>query len=390
MSDVGSRTRQFLTALTPLGRGVLLVALLSVVVAGELSWREFQQLGIVGLALVALALIWVMLPGSAETTLVVEPRRLTEGGLDAGGVLTVGTASVPLMAPRVEIPVGRHSLVVQLPFVAPFNKRTEEITLPSLRRGVYQVGPVRHTKRDPLGIASRDIVEGEATEVLVAPQIVHLSMFAGGMVSDLDGSTSQELSMSDLAFHALREYVPGDDLRHVHWRSSAKANTLLVRQYHETRRGHITVLIDSEPSSYRDAEDFELAVSAGTSLVVRAARDDVDTYFLCGAHQASGRNVIGVLDASCRFELDGYDFHTAISEAVGQVSATGLVILVTGSLRGTPELYGAARRFSKSTQAWVLRTGAELTPQRVERGSMTEISVPDRSHLPALITGAMR
>ena len=42
---------------------------------------------------------------------------------------------------------------------------------------------------------------------------------------DLEGVPSDQLSMSDLAFHALREYVPGDDLRHVHWRSSAKADS---------------------------------------------------------------------------------------------------------------------------------------------------------------------
>ncbi len=84
----------------------------------------------------------------------------------------------------------------------------------------------------------------------VAPRVTDLSVFAGGLTHDLDGATSQQLSMSDLAFHALREYVPGDDLRHVHWRSSAKAGELLVRQYHETHRGHVTVLVDGARASY--------------------------------------------------------------------------------------------------------------------------------------------
>ena len=100
-----------------------------------------------------------------------------------------------------------------------------------------------------------------------------LSVFAGGLTNDLDGATSQQLSMSDLAFHALREYVPGDDLRHVHWRSSAKAGELLVRQYHETRRGHVTVLVDGARSSYPRLRDFELAVSVATSIAAaRRAR----------------------------------------------------------------------------------------------------------------------
>ena len=90
--------------------------------------------------------------------------------------------------------------------------------------------------------------------------------------------------MSDLAFHALREYVPGDDLRHVHWRSSAKAGELLVRQYHETRRGHVTILVDDRRVSYRRLRDFELAVSVATSIALRAVRDDFDTYLRCGPH----------------------------------------------------------------------------------------------------------
>ena len=57
--------------------------------------------------------------------------------------------------------------------------------------------------------------------------------------------------MSDLAFHALREYQPGDDRRYIHWRSSAKAGRLLVRQFLDTRRSHVTVIVDPDPEQYR-------------------------------------------------------------------------------------------------------------------------------------------
>ena len=67
-----------------------------------------------------------------------------------------------------------------------------------------------------------------------------------GVIRDQEGTPSDEISMSDLAFHALREYVPGDELRHVHWRSSAKANKLQIRQYHDTRRSHLTVVLDDD------------------------------------------------------------------------------------------------------------------------------------------------
>ena len=60
------------------------------------------------------------------------------------------------------------------------------------------------------------------TEILVRPPMVPLDSLGAGLLRDLEGVTTDAVSASDLAFHALREYVPGDDLRHIHWRSSAK------------------------------------------------------------------------------------------------------------------------------------------------------------------------
>ena len=111
--------------------------------------------------------------------------------------------------------------------------------------------------------------------------------------------------MSDLAFHALREYVPGDDLRHVHWRSSARAGQLLVRQYHDSRRTtrraarrHPT----PRPTPRRD--DFELALSIAASVTTRAAHDGYDLTLLCGEQTVGSGDPSYVLDAFCRAELD--------------------------------------------------------------------------------------
>ena len=142
-------------------------------------------------------------------------------------------------------------------------------------------------------------------ELLVAPRVTDLSVFAGGLTNDLDGATSQQLSMSDLAFHALREYVPGDDLRHVHWRSSAKAGELLVRQYHETRRGHVTVLVDPArlvlpagcaTSSWRSRwrPRSPCAPCATTSTPTCAA----------GARRPAAAAPVAMTDAACRFTAE--------------------------------------------------------------------------------------
>ena len=197
---------------------------------------------------------------------------------------------MPMLFPRIVVPVGPRTVQLRLPFLAPFARHSEDIVLPALSRGVHAVGPVTYEKTDVVGLVSRRFELGTSRELFISPRVVELSVFAGGLTNDLDGATSQQLSMSDLAFHALREYVPGDDLRHVHWRSSAKAGELLVRQYHETRRGHVTVLLDHATSSYPRLRDFELAVSVATSIALRGLRDEFDTYLRYGCVRGPGRS----------------------------------------------------------------------------------------------------
>ena len=142
-----------------------------------------------------------------------------------------------------------------------------------------------------------------------------------GVIRDQEGIPSDEISMSDLAFHALREYVPGDELRHVHWRSSAKANKLQIRQYHDTRRSHLTVVVDDDSGSYGDPEDFETAVSVAASVAARADRDGLDLSMLCGEHAVTGRGLDAVLDACCRIELGSSD--PAQSVRAGDAAGSG-------------------------------------------------------------------
>jgi hypothetical protein len=289
------------------------------------------------------------------------------------------------------VPVGWRSVQLRLPFLAPFSRHSEVVALPPMPRGVHAVGPVTYEKTDIVGLVSRRFELGASRELLVSPQVAELSVFAGGLTNDLDGATSQQLSMSDLAFHALREYVPGDDLRHVHWRSSAKAGELLVRQYHETRRGQVTVLLDDVKSSYPRLRDFELAVSVATSIALRGVRDDFDTYLRCGTVLAHSRRDVAMTDAACQFALapdDDYLLHaTAAAESL---SGTGLVVQVTGAARDLVDLDTAASQFGRGVDWIVVRADSEAPATVHDRGMLREISVPDLTRLQELLARGRR
>ena len=393
----GRRIRRLLPAvfgplrmLTPLGVSVLLLGIAATVLAVLLNWQEFTQLGVVALGLLVLGFVWQVLPGTPVAELVLRPSRLVEGAAAPIATLEVHAGAAPMLFPKVTLPVGARSVSLRLPFLAPFARHRETVQLPAMPRGVHAVGPVTYEKTDPVGLVTRRFQTGAALELLVAPRVTDLSVFAGGLTNDLDGATSQQLSMSDLAFHALREYVPGDDLRHVHWRSSAKAGQLLVRQYHDTRRGHVTVLVDGARSSYPRPRDFELAVSVATSIALRAVRDDFDTYLRCGGHVARGRSAVAMTDVSCRFVPGDDDYLAQAADAADGVTGTGLVVQVTGAARDLVQLDAAAHRFDRSADWIVVRADSESEPRLRDSGPLREISVPDLAWLQELLARGMR
>jgi uncharacterized protein (DUF58 family) len=380
-----------LRLMTPLGRGVLATGAVAGVLAVRLSWQEFTVLAVVAFGLLLVALLWQMLPGALSVDLVLRQHRTSVGAPASVAVLVVEAGAVPMMFPRIVVPVGVRRVEVRLPFLGPFSRHEEVVELPEMPRGAHAVGPVAYERTDPVGLISRRHEVGEALELLVAPQVTEVAVFAGGLANDLDAATSQQLSMSDLAFHALREYVPGDDLRHVHWRSSAKAGQLLVRQFHETRRGHVTVLLDGSMSSYPRLRDFELATSVATSIALRAVRDDFDTYLRCGAHVARSRNAVAMTDAACRFTLeDGDEYLVEAAEAARSVAGTGLVVQVTGGARALVDLDKAAAPFGRGAGWIVVRADSEGETAVRDSGALRELSVPDLERLQDLMSRGMR
>lgn len=319
-----------LGSVTTVGRSVVVITLLAWAVHHWLGWLEFGVVAAVGACLLATALVLVLLPQPAHGRLRIDPNRVTAGE-PAAAEVSVRARWLPLVSPTVRLDVAGGTRSMRLPLVPPRAERAETIEVPPLPRGVHPVGPMIHVRTDPLGLVRRRSRWAGVEELLVRPRLTVLRTLDPGLISDLDGVPSDHPASSDLAFHALREYVPGDDLRHVHWRSSAKADTLLVRQYVETRRNEATVLLDDNLSAYADGAEFEVAVSAAASLAVRAMRDDFDVTLICGDVHASSRSVDVLLDATCRITQGKADLRENARRAAMAGGASSLVVLVTGS-----------------------------------------------------------
>lgn len=356
-----------LGSVTAVGRSVVVITVLAWAVHHWLGWLEFGVVAAVGACLLGAALVLVLLPQPAQGRLRVDPNRVTAGE-PAAAEVSVRARWVPLVSPTVRLDVAGDTRSMRLPLVPPGAERAETIEVPPLPRGVHRVGPLIHVRTDALGLLRRRSRWAGVEELLVRPRLTLLRTLDPGLISDLDGVPSDHPASSDLAFHALREYVPGDDLRHVHWRSSAKADTLLVRQYVETRRNEATVLLDGDPAAYADGAEFEVAVSAAASLAVRAMRDDFEVTLVCGDVHTSSRSVDVLLDATCRIVQAGADLRETARRASSAGTGSSLVVLVTGSGCDPAVLRTAGAEFPSDALRVLVRVDLS------ERSTITTVS----------------
>lgn len=148
-----------------------------------------------------------------------------------------------------------------------------DISVPTRRRGPVTLGPWVLERVDPWGLMRRRVGALEGVALLIVPRVRPISLAAlPSTLTDFSGSAE----MGTTTFATLREYVIGDELRHVHWRSSAKTGKLMMRQYVDITRPRITLVLVAEDRAYTSADEFEEAVDFIASLAAVASSSGLD------------------------------------------------------------------------------------------------------------------
>lgn len=251
---------------------LVLVAAAATVAAGRVfGLPELYLLGSTGVLLTLLAVVQVRRPPpDLDVERIIHPRRVHLGGSSRVElrITNRGGRRAPVLTLHDPV-AGTIGATVSLAPLAAGEQQAASYRLPTERRGLVEVGPLEAQRTDAFGLAQRrHPVAGDAA-LTVLPAIEALGGLAsgGGLDDPLAGIAHPVLGSSgDEDFATLRPYVVGDDLRRVHWSSSARAGDLLVRQDDPPWQGHLTVVLDAREARL-DAERFELAVSAAASLV---------------------------------------------------------------------------------------------------------------------------
>lgn len=256
--------------LTRAGWGVLGAAVVLFATGWALAYPPIVLLGAACAAALVIAVAWVGVRPRLEVDRYVRPQRVSRGD-PAMGVLTVTNTGRRRTSPLLARDwIGRRLLDVPLPRLGPGDQKETTYLVPTDRRGVHRVGPLTLTRSDPLGLVRWTRGYGETDTVWVYPRPHAIAAVPSGHRRSLDGPAADTAPHGSITFNTLREYATGDDLRHIHWRSSAHAGTLMVKQHVDVSLPRTTVVLETRDGLYA-GNTFEDAVDAVASIVLASA-----------------------------------------------------------------------------------------------------------------------
>lgn len=224
------------------------------------------------------------------------------------------------------------------------NEVTHHYGLRATRRGVYNVGPLVAVAGDPLGLVQRETTVAEPFELLVHPRIETVSDRPLTRQFE-DPPIRPPVSKpwpSGLEFYGMREYVPGDDLRRIVWRASARTGKIMVREAEQGITDQITLMLDTDRGTHsRDGEDlsesFEAGIRVAASLGVRHLREGYQVRFetnggpLTRPLRGAGTQLL-LLDALARLEMSRQPMTKMIMRLLANGQRDAHNILITPRL----------------------------------------------------------
>jgi len=261
--------------LRPTARGLgLLVLALAAYVAGRVVGT--YELYLTAIVLVVLLLVsggMVLLSGSRLTpSRALLPERPVAGDRATDLIRLSNTSRLPTVALNLVEPladVTGQDLSVDFGPLAPRSSRTRIETLRHVRRGVYVLPPVCLTLSDPLGLVRAKRRVGEEERLVVLPRIAALRSCVFFGQRDPGEGRKVRSGQGSIEFRGVRPHQPGEPLNRIHWKSTAKSGTLMLRETDDTALTGVAVVVDGQGESVSGRpphNTFEVSVAAAGSI----------------------------------------------------------------------------------------------------------------------------
>jgi uncharacterized protein (DUF58 family) len=268
--------------LTPRGIGLLVAAGALWLTSRALGVRELQIAAVAAALLVLVAVVATRLVVTRlEIDRVVAPATAAFGAPVHVALTITNRGRLPTVPLELEdhVPTtltGRSR--TRLAPLPPGRRATVRYRLTATHRGRFHLGPVEVRARDPFGLAARNTTVPGSIPLTVLPPITALppGVPLGGAVATGRGARPRPRAQGEDTAN-VREYVRGDDLRAVHWASTAHRGKLMVRHTESREEPRAVLMLDLRADRHRGAgptASVETAVAAAASIVAHlTARD---------------------------------------------------------------------------------------------------------------------
>ena len=299
------------SAVTPTGWALVVLIAVALILAATLEWVEALACALAGVVALVLAATRVAWKSPHVVSIRVPNERIVAGQTAVGEISVRNERARPVRSGIIELPIGSGTGEFVVPPLGSHEKWDEMFLISSRHRGLINVGPARAVRSDALGLLRRVRVWDEPVILHVHPRTVRVPFDATGFQLDVEGVSTGKLSSSDVSFHALRDYEPGDDRRAVHWQSTARLGKLIVRQYEETHRSHHLIVLDTARSSW-DRDAFEDGVSVAASLALAGISASRTVSFAAGKRWIPATGAVSMLDSLASLTYSGRSNITAL------------------------------------------------------------------------------
>lgn len=380
-------SKKVTTTVSVLGWVLSALAAVSLTLGVWLAWAEFVVLGGFLLIVVVGSVVFTIGRSSYAVDLDLAHNRIKVGERAFGQITITNVGRRGLLPARIELPVGRSRAEFLLPRLGRGQVHEEIFAIPTQHRALIGVGPVSSVRSDPLGLVRRELVWTEKHDLFVYPEIIQLGSSTAGLVKDLEGQTRNRVTDNDMNFHALREYVPGDDHRNIHWKSSARTQHLMVRQFEDTRRTFTAIGFENMTSAWSSDQEYELGVSVLASLGVQVAREEMDLAAFCAEQPLRTATSRMFLDDICQITADpvGQPYESPAQVIAKRSADASLGIIITGSITSTETLRTLSQALSPNMR--VVFISCELRAPVIARssGQLTLATLGALGDLPKLL-----
>ena len=272
--------REALRSLTLRGRAFLAAGVTTLVCSVLMGQ---QQLGRVGMLVAALPLLAAAVLGRSRYRLSlvrnVTPQLVTAGSPARVSLVLTNAGKTPsgvlMLEDQVPYVLGTRPRFV-LEGIGNGWRREVAYQIRSDVRGQYEIGPMTVRIGDPFGLVEMGRSFRTTVPITVVPRTVPLPQIPlGGAWTGSGDNRPRAFATGSAEDVTVREYRHGDDLRRVHWRSSARVGELMVRREEQPWQSRATLFLDNRARAHRGqglASSLETAVSAAASIAVHLSR----------------------------------------------------------------------------------------------------------------------